>query len=70
MKDLSKQFIALFIGLCASALVVFPMMWLWNLCLAPVVSGVGPLSYWQAFGLYVLINLLKGGNAFNVLKKD
>jgi hypothetical protein len=34
-----------------------PVMWLWNGCLVPAVSGVNEISWLQAWGLMVLINL-------------
>ena len=38
-------------------LLVFPIMWLWNY-LMPMVFGLPKLTYWQTYGLYVLINML------------
>lgn len=35
------------------------VMWLWNKILPPV-TGVAPLTYWQAVGLFVLSRILFG----------
>ena len=35
----------------------FPIMILWNL-LMPQIFGLPQLTYWQTFGLYILINML------------
>ena len=46
--------VALLLGLLLS----LPIMWLWNGCLVGAVSGVNEISWLQAWGLTVLINLL------------
>jgi hypothetical protein len=52
--------------LCTALAVVFIgafsaiVMWLWNAIL-PEVSGVRPLTYWQAAGLLALAKILFGG---------
>jgi hypothetical protein len=38
-------------------LVAFPVMWLWN-WLAPTVFHLPLLTYWQAYGLYLLCAIL------------
>ena len=37
-------------------LLVFPIMWLWNY-LMPMVFGLPKLTYWQTYGLYLLVNM-------------
>ena len=49
-------FILFIVGLICGLLLVFPIMWLWNY-LMPMVFGLPKLTYWQTYGLYVLINL-------------
>lgn len=39
------------------------VMWLWNAIL-PTVTGVRPITYWQALGLLVLCRILFGGFHF------
>lgn len=41
------------------ALYVAIIMWLWN-WLVPAITGWSCISYWQAFGLFVLAHLLSG----------
>lgn len=49
------MFIAFLIG--------FPIKWLWNATM-PVLFGVPAITFWQAIGLYLLINLLFPSTAF------
>ena len=53
-----------FIGIMFAALfaLVFGLLvkWLWN-GLMPDIFGLGPITYWQAFGLVILAKLLFGG---------
>lgn len=44
--------------LIIGALMAFPVMWLWNLCLIPTVSGVHEITWMQAWGLLVLCGIL------------
>ena len=50
-------FVELFIGVALSFLIARPLMILWN-GLAPEIFGLKTISYWDAFGLYLLSNLL------------
>ena len=34
-----------------------PLMWLWN-ALMPAIFGLGKITFWQAFGLELLIGIL------------
>jgi hypothetical protein len=34
-----------------------PVMWLWNGCLVPAVTGVNEISWLQSWGLMILANL-------------
>ena len=36
----------------------FPIMLLWNYCLVPAVAGISEITWIQAWGLYVLFNIL------------
>ncbi len=49
--------IAVFMGI----LVGFPIMWLWN-WLMPVVFGLPKITFLQAWGMFVLSNLLLKSN--------
>jgi len=46
-----------FIVLCG-LLMSLPVMWLWNGCLVPAVSGVHEIGWLQAWGLSLLCSLL------------
>lgn len=55
--DILYAIIVFFVALAFGLLLVFPIMWLWNY-LMPMVFGLPKLTYWQTYGLYVLINML------------
>lgn len=42
------------------ALLAWPTMWLWNWIIVGVFPGVMPLTYWMAFGLLVLLSIIRG----------
>lgn len=46
------------VALLVMMLLAWPVMWLWNYALAPVIDGVNNISLGQALGLIVLISLL------------
>lgn len=54
--DILYTIIVFFTALAIGLLLVFPIMWLWNY-LMPMVFGLPKLTYWQTYGLYVLINM-------------
>lgn len=54
--DILYAIIVFFVALAFGLLLVFPIMWLWNY-LMPMVFGLPKLTYWQTYGLYVLINM-------------
>jgi hypothetical protein len=35
-----------------------PVMWLWNACLVPAVSGLNEIGWLQAWGILILCGLL------------
>ena len=39
-------------------LMSLPVMWLWNACLVPAVSGVKEMGWLQSWGMLVLCGLL------------
>ena len=41
-----------------SALFAWPVMVLWNACLAPTVAGIKAVDFWAAWGIMILCNLL------------
>lgn len=44
----------LFVGLLFS----LPVMWLWNICLVPAVSGLHEIGWLQAWGIMILCGFL------------
>lgn len=58
MKEVIKG-IALVIGglVIFGLLIGFPIMWLWN-WLMPDLFGVPEIGFWEAWGLYMLSNVL------------
>jgi len=45
-----------------SILVAWPIQWLWNNCLVDAVDSVNPISFWQAFGINLLVQILLNKN--------
>ena len=64
MKDFNEiiwtSFILLVIAIIIGVLIAFPVMWIWN-ALMPVIFGLKTITFWQAFGLTMLCDLLFKG---------
>ena len=63
-KSMIKVFIRTFFSILAmsigfSILLTYPVMWLWN-WLMPAIFGLKTLTFWQAFGLTMLANMIFG----------
>lgn len=63
-KSMIKVFIRTFFSILAmsigfSILLTYPVMWLWN-WLMPAIFGFKTLTFWQAFGLTMLANMIFG----------
>ena len=61
MDDFIDVF-ATFLGLIIMILIIgllaaFPIMWLWNFVM-PTAFGLTRITFWQAFSLYILSNIL------------
>ena len=56
-RELKKKFIELIVVIAASFLMVAILMWLWN-GLAVALFSLPVITYWQAWGIYILSNLL------------
>ena len=58
--------IMIFLTILLGIILSFPIMLLWNYCLVPAVAGISEITWIQAWGLYVLFNILfkssSGGN--------
>lgn len=54
---------ALGLLLLLSAIVIgvilaWPIQWLWNHSLVGTIDGIHPISFWQAYGIFLLVNLV------------
>jgi hypothetical protein len=47
------------VGMALSLVIAYPLMLLWN-GLIPAIFGLKTITFWDAFGLYILSNLLFG----------
>lgn len=56
-RELKKQIIELITLIAISFLVVAVLMWLWN-GLAVALFSLPVITYWQAWGIYILSNIL------------
>lgn len=52
--DVLEWILLFFIGIGFSIILTFPVMWLWNY-LMPMIFGLPKLTFWQTFGLQVLV---------------
>jgi uncharacterized RDD family membrane protein YckC len=60
--------IAVLAVMLIGVLIAFPVMLLWNYCLVGAVAGVSEITFLQAWGLYILSNLMFKTSVSN--KKD
>lgn len=67
--EIIGKFIIVLIVLTILNFVLFtlPLMWLWN-WLMPMIFGLPVITFWQAFGIIILSNLLF--KSINVNNKD
>jgi len=56
-RELKKQIIELITVLAISFLMVAVLMWLWN-GLVVALFSLPAITYWQAWGIYILSNIL------------
>ena len=52
--DIFESILLFLIGIAISILLTFPVMWLWNY-LMPMIFDLPKLTFWQTFGLQVLV---------------
>ena len=57
IEDISLAVLVFLFGIMVSFLLAYPVMWLWNY-VVPAVSSLKPLTYWQAWGMWMLAQLL------------
>jgi hypothetical protein len=59
MNALAVMFVTVIVfAVALGALIALPVMWLWNGCLVGAINGVNEITYLQAWGLYVMSNLI------------
>lgn len=58
----------LIIAFLLDLLFAWPFMLLWN-WLMPMIFGLTTLTFWQSFGLMLLVSFLFKGNSTNTSKK-
>ena len=47
-------------------ILAWPIQWLWNHALVGAANGVNPIGFWQAYGIFVLSNLVfRSSSNFN-----
>lgn len=54
----------LFIIIVFSLLIAFPIKWLWN-GVMPDIFGLPEITFWKAYGMYLLFHLLLRGVTIN-----
>jgi hypothetical protein len=47
----------------------WPIQWLWNNALVGSINGINPISFWQAYGIYILSSIMFRSTA-TASKKD
>lgn len=53
--DIWEAILLFLIGIAFDILLTFPVMWLWNY-LMPMIFDLPKLTFWQTFGLQVLVS--------------
>ena len=54
---------AMLLTVAFGAILSLPVMWLWNLCLVPAIPQFNQISWLQAWGILILINILAKNNS-------
>ena len=52
--DVLEYILLFLIGIAFNIILTFPVMWLWNY-LMPMIFDLPKLTFWQTFGLQVLV---------------
>ncbi len=71
---MGKEILAAIIAVLLVAFIVdlifaAPLMWLWN-ALIPAIFGLGKITFWQAFGLELLIGILFNPKSVKIKSDD
>lgn len=54
---LAAIILVLLVAFAIDLIFAAPLMWLWN-TLMPAIFGLGKITFWQAFGLELLVGIL------------
>ena len=63
-EKIGVWFVALLIIASLSLIIAFPIKWLWN-GVMPDLFGLPEITFWKAYGLYLLWHLLLRGVTIN-----
>ena len=65
MKNIEKLVLVLatiLLAVLLSLLLAWPIVWLWNFAVAPIIDGVHEVTFWQAYCLSLLVSILFRAN--------
>ena len=62
--------IAIVLAFVVTAIMAYPFMWMWNTALAPAVTTLNTIGYWQSFQLLILIQIIINMGKTSVTLKD
>lgn len=66
-------FIALIVSIIVALVIGFIyagiLMWLWNIII-PTIFSLPMISYWQAFGIYIISNILFKSSSFKTKTEE
>lgn len=72
-KDLNNKYLVLLKLLITALIISFIyagiLMWLWNLIIVPVFCAP-IITYWQAYAIYIICNILFGSRSTNLNDKN
>lgn len=58
-SKIALVFIAIIASILLGILFAWPIQWLWNNALVGSVNSINPITFWEAYGIFLLINLIK-----------
>lgn len=50
-------------------ILAWPIQWLWNNSLVNAINGIHPISFWRAYGIFILVSLFISGVTNSNTKK-
>jgi hypothetical protein len=52
-------FITIMAFILIGIVISLPIQWLWNNALVGSIDGINLISFWEAYGIFLLVNLIK-----------